>query len=692
MRSAFLLALVIALPAVDLEPRLRPLATATSERAALLICASRYATPSWDLGHAINNLRTTQQALAAGADIPLRFQQVVQGEQVIAARIEKALADAARPLRGPHALLVVYWTGHGFVDGAGEVGFLTNLSDAADGGFTQIVSRQQLAQWSERIRADARAQGTEIQVVLIADACRTKTMAPPPAAVLRPSNDWTLFGTGKGQFAEAPDAGQAAPFTAAFAEALTKSSSLGNEVPLRQVFATAKAGTEERTRGAQVPELLSPATTGAEPVLARPPRVRLWLRPVDALARTVITGATIMVDAKEAVPIAEDTPLTLVPGQRQLRITANGYPTQDVTISARLDDTGSVLEVPLHPQVKLITGRCFSARVPVAVLGLPDGLREGLHTSSVPSDTTGRFTLVVPPAAKGLRIRIFDREISVPDDGESWQLRPLGDTTLNVPTCYLGDVRPVATEQTATAVVATVPAIPVAPTTETRTPMTVTAIGAADIAPQAPRTAGDVSARVLGVVPASGAVTALAVNGPADRWPNAIAAPAAAPRETDGTVDLRTAGTEMGQRPPRYQVGKRANRVVDLSTAGAGPGDTLTAPVLPVKRRNQVVDLSALGTEPGAEPAVVKLPIKRANAVVDLSAFGAPDGTQPPAPPLAGERRGDTQDLAAVGTPVDSYNEIPEKIKADLAKAVEPGMPPQAPNQQSAAPSKKRKP
>jgi hypothetical protein len=704
MRSAVLFALIIALPAVDLEPRLKPLVTATTERAALLVSANRYATPSWDLAHASRNLGTAQQALAAGADIPLRFQQVVQGEQVIAARIEKALSEAAKPLRGSRALLVVYWTGHGFVDGSGEVGFLTNLSDSVDGGFTNTVSRQQIAQWSERVRTDARARGTEIQVVLVADACRTKTMAPPPAALLRPSNDWALFGTGKGQFAEAPDAGQAAPFTAAFAEALTKSSGLGSEVPLSQVFATTKAATEERTRGVQVPELLSPATANVEPTLARPPRVRLWVRPVDAIARTVITKATVMVDAKDALPMSDEAPLVLVPGQRQLRLTAEGYITTDVTVSARLDDTGSVLEIPLYPQVKVITGRCFSARVPVAVLGLPDGLREGLHTSSVNSDATGRFTLVVPPAAKGLRVRLFDREIVVPDDAESWAMRPLGDTTLSVPTCSLGDVRPLATAPTAPGPAIAVtpkPPVPLVPAPVTTAPKITEA---SPEVPLAPRTTAGSTTEVVGVLPLGSATTAATANGPGDRWPHVVATPFAATREADGTIDLRAAGSENGQLPARFLVGKREQKVVDLSTAGVGPGENLTTmPVVPIKRHNQVVDLTTLGTEPGSEPAIVNLPLKRANAVVDLSAFGAPegsepamvqipvqrantvvdlstlgapDGSEPPAPTVVGERRGDTQDLTSVGTPEISFTEIPEKLKADLLKAVEPGVPP----------------
>jgi hypothetical protein len=670
MRSAVLFALIIALPAVDLEPRLKPLVTATTERAALLVSANRYATPSWDLAHASRNLSTAQQALAAGADIPLRFQQVVQGEQVIAARIEKALSEAAKPLRGTRALLVVYWTGHGFVDGSGEVGFLTNLSDSVDGGFTNTVSRQQIAQWSERVRTDARARGTEIQVVLVADACRTKTMAPPPAAVLRPSNDWALFGTGKGQFAEAPDAGQAAPFTAAFAEALTKSSGLGSEVPLSQVFATTKAATEERTRGVQVPELLSPASANAEPTLARPPRVRLWVRPVDALARTVITKATVMVDAKDALPMSDEAPLVLVPGQRQLRLAAEGYITTDVTVSARLDDTGSVLEIPLHPQVKVITGRCFSARVPVAVLGLPDGLREGLHTSSVNSDATGRFTLVVPPAAKGLRVRLFDREIVVPDDAESWAMRPLGDTTLSVPTCSLGDVRPLATAPT-------VPAPAIAVTPKPSTPAPVVPAQKTREAPLAPLTTSGSTTEIVGVLPHGSPTAAVATSGPADRWPHVISTPSAATREADGTIDLRAAGSENGQLPARFLVGKREQKVVDLSTAGVGPGENLTTmPVVPIKRHNQVVDLTTLGTEPGSEPAMVQTPVQRANAVIDLSTLGAPEGSEPPAATVVGERRGDTQDLTSAGTPEISFTEIPEKLKADLLKAVEPGVPP----------------
>lgn len=375
--------------------------TAGSEaRLALIVAADSYLEPSWTIGAARNNLAAVRQGLEGACGITGEGVVELSGERVNRDAIRAALARLGRLASGRPGVLFIYWTGHGFVDAQGEPRWFTHYTrELAAGGFDNVISRGELAGWI------GEACGGTITPVVVADVCRPRLNAPPPAATLAPLALWELQATRAGRYSEAPPPERASPFTRAFVDSLASLAQAGGG-GFENVAAETTRRCLELTGGRQEPELIRPAASLADPGLIRGQRVALAVEVVDAVGGQLITGATLRLDARPPQePGSGPQRIETAPGRHLLRLSAPGYCARVEEIDVTAARAGAVLRLALPPSLVRIAGRLSPAGIyGVRVRGLDLPLRPGFHQLQVTSAADGSFELQLPGVAEGAEV------------------------------------------------------------------------------------------------------------------------------------------------------------------------------------------------------------------------------------------------------------------------------------------------
>ncbi|MBI4569524.1 MAG: caspase family protein, partial [Planctomycetes bacterium] len=173
----------------DLDPKRSGGASASGGgRYALIVGADEYrARKDWNIPFARRSADLMKSSLKAHAGF--RDENVLEllGDKVSADEIEAALTrDLPSRMRGPGNLLLVYYAGHGMDDAAkGSHLFTYYTAPGAGGaGYEKTVPWASLQKWIAAGAASTEKSGGSVATVLLIDACRTDTGAPPDPVVV----------------------------------------------------------------------------------------------------------------------------------------------------------------------------------------------------------------------------------------------------------------------------------------------------------------------------------------------------------------------------------------------------------------------------------------------------------------------------------------------------------------------------
>ncbi len=640
MRSVALLVVGWSLSAGDasVAPTWSPDPTATSDRAAILVGVGTYQQATWALPHIPRNLEAMRTALARDAVVGRDFIRVITDKEVSRDALAAALDQLVPRLRGD-ATLIIYWTGHGFVDASQQTVFFTSYTQQGDSGFTPVVPRSDLA----RLLADARGKTSEatLRATIITDVCRVKVMAPPPAAELVPGDDWELHGTSAGRFAEAPGADLAAPFTRSLVASMGALAAMNRPADLATVFADAQQRTRLASQGAQDPELIRPTGAGEVPVLVPARGVPVQIRVVDAVAGTALADATLTMGERNGIPAAGKVHLPA--GEVILTVQAPGCLSTPARLTVGPEQAEQLLTLRAWPTLAVVRGSFSGAAsgTPVRIEGVTDTARPDAHRLVTALDTKGGFELLIPAPQAGLAVVIGDLRFELPADPAAWSVQRWRQG-LSAPLLDLGLLTAARSGQPVTVIPAAPErGTPPPPTPIARTPQEGTA-------PEAPTTDAP-SGTVL--MPRKGKKKqgSAASDGGSYDVLVVVQPPAAVPRTPDGAWDLREAGTPAGGALLRYLVGPRPGTVVDLRSAGAPAGDVPARPVVGLRQRT-TVDLRSAGTVAGERPVTKAISASRAGTTPDLRSEGSAAGELPEVPDVPIPRTGTTVDLTEAGS------------------------------------------
>lgn len=393
-----------------------------SDRNAVLVAVDRHAEhPEWDLPGARASMDRLATALVERCGVPRRALTQLAGEGAHRDAILAAIAAAGRQSRGPRALLLVGFAGHGFVDGEGEPLLFTHFTRAAPGGgFEGALARRELLRAVEEARRNARARDVELDVAFVIDACRVGVAAPPPVARLVQAPLWELWSTRPGAYAQAEGSGPFA-FSAALATAIDVLAQSGDEVDLARVAEEARV----RVRLAaplQEPELRPPQVGAEPPVLVVRDSVTFHIAVVDALSGARVPKPSVRCGGRVFPGDAAGLVRLVLPrGPQQLGTTAVGYLARVDTLELDRALLGNTLELLLYPELTLVEGRVVPpAIVAVRARGLPDG-RENFHRTRTVTDRDGSFSLRLPGLRLGAELEFVVDErvaVTVPLPGE----------------------------------------------------------------------------------------------------------------------------------------------------------------------------------------------------------------------------------------------------------------------------------
>ncbi len=628
------------------DPQWVAVATATTDRAAVLVGVGTYAAdPGWNLRNNTADLEAMSKALAIAADIPAAYQWRIDGPQARPQPIQRAISEAVGRLQpGVPALLVVYWSGHAMTMEDQTQLFTHDTTPRGDGGYAETWKLGDLQKTVAQVVAAAKPKGVTAQVVYLNEVCRVEVHALPKAATLTPIDDWVVWATAPGDYSQA-SASEKEPslFTGVLADQLTKYGARARPVALDAVV-QAVAQDPRFTPARQTPSLQRPADPlAAAPVFVQPQQVRCVLSATDLLDAQPVADAVVTIDGQN-LPIGTGLAMRLRTGKGVVMVfAAPGYVPRTITVDLTPDASGQRLAVPLLPQVKVIRGRLAGNR-PIRITGpLPD-LRDGLHVVALDkADSRGEFALILPAIIPpGLQVEVFGRQFPIPTEPTAWTA---GDYRIAaVPTWWVNSGLAIAPDS----------AEPAAPATATPVPGLVTPAASPAQPPSLVALAPTTAAAPLLQAKYSPSTTApflVSSSAGTGRWPH-TRIPSGSPGKVGEAVDLREAGTPVGEIPFRYDIGKRRGQIMDLRDLGAPVGSApLRRDGLAGQRLGKIVDLRALGTPDGAEPLRVIAPLARRKQVLDLHGAGTPDGSEPLpiASPL--KRRGEILDLRSMGTP-----------------------------------------
>lgn len=376
-------------------------------RLALLLAADSFADPAMNIAFTNNNLRAMENALTKHCGFQKQDLKTLRGQQLNRDAVEQALLSLTERANAEDNVLLLYFTGHGFIDSKGQPSFFTYYSqqNTQGQGWDKVISRAELALWIAQARAKLEL-GKQLRALIIIDACRTHTMAPPPRAQLRAGQDWEIYGTGRGTLSAAPQSSAPSPFTRAFAEAVKAGSEQSLQPDLKSIFEETKRRTLSLTRHKQKPELIY-GSSKTELRLIVPHRVQFGLELVDALNGALIKNARVTLDSRMAKPSKASFFIETSPNPHLLAVNAPGYLSRSTQLEVKDDHGGSTLKVPLLPNLVFVRGQLDPPQVAtIAATGNWPPVRQGYHLLTTQCDAKGRFELRLPSLGRGARVNI----------------------------------------------------------------------------------------------------------------------------------------------------------------------------------------------------------------------------------------------------------------------------------------------
>jgi hypothetical protein len=377
---------------------------ALENRFAVLVGANEYNEQSWNIPFAIRNLKVLRSALNRFSGIPEKSITAISGIEANKSAIESYILKIAQRTGPGKALLIFYFTGHGYVDSNGTPYFFTHYTRELNGQYKNVVSQSDLALWFSRAKTEAKKEGCQLEIVTIFDACRVAVLAPPPKAVLRGAQNWEIFSTQAGRFAQAPSNNNASPFTRAFVESLQKLAGLSRNATINTVFQETSRRTKELTNGKQVPEMRR-GSSAAQPDLVVPNRISFGVRVVDATQGTNLKSSKVAVGNTIPLTNTGTVKVQTRAGKHWVRISAKGYLTRREEVSFDLSHQGKTLFVTLPPEVVIVRGRISPPGVVEAkVQGIPQTIRPKYHTMKRISSSNGVFELRLPGLKAGAEL------------------------------------------------------------------------------------------------------------------------------------------------------------------------------------------------------------------------------------------------------------------------------------------------
>ncbi|MDF1661522.1 MAG: right-handed parallel beta-helix repeat-containing protein [Planctomycetota bacterium] len=378
--------------------------TALEDRFAVLVAANKYRQKSWDIPFASRNLDLMAKQLNRFGGVPEKSIFKLSGDSVNKSAIYADILNAVQRAGKGKALLFFYFTGHGYVDSSGTPYYFTHFTREINGGYTDVVSQVDLAQWMAKARTIAKNKGCQLEVVTIFDACRTATLAPPPRAVLSGAQNWEIFSTQPGRFAQAPAENKASPFTLALGESLQTLSGLNKTASLTTVFDETKRRVKALTNGAQIPELRK-GNKGVEPNLVLPNRINFGIRVVDAAQGTTLKNVSIQFGTSLARQEGETVKIQTTAGKHWLYVKAEGYLARREEVAVNLAQNSKTLLVSLPPNIVVVRGQLnppSSVEAKVQNISLP--IRSGYHFMRAISAENGAFELRIPGLVEGAEL------------------------------------------------------------------------------------------------------------------------------------------------------------------------------------------------------------------------------------------------------------------------------------------------
>lgn len=382
---------------------------ALEDRFAVLIGADKYQEKSWDVPFAKRNLAAMQNALSKYSGFPASSIAQLSGDSVNLSAIQASILNVGRRVQAKKALFVFYFTGHGYVAKDGTPYYFTHYTrETSSGGqYDDVLSRTELAQWIARARTEAQAKGVTLDIITVMDACRTSTLAPPPRAVLRGAQNWEIYGTKAGRFAQAPSESKPSPFTRALVESLEKLSGLGKEASITRVFQDTMQRTKELTNGSQEPEFKRGSQGIAEPNLVVPNQVTVGVRVLDSLTGTVIQDASLKLDNRPPTKGSKTFKVQTRAGPHIFEARATDYLIRSQEVAVDVDKSGQILEMHVLPAIIYVRGRISPpGTYEVRAQGIPQSPRQGYHQMRVLTTDSGVFELRLPGLAQGAQLVI----------------------------------------------------------------------------------------------------------------------------------------------------------------------------------------------------------------------------------------------------------------------------------------------
>jgi formylglycine-generating enzyme required for sulfatase activity len=380
------------------------------KRLALLLSADTFLDANMNIAFTNNNIRAMKDVLSQRCGFSKKAIVSLTGKDLVRDAVEATLMKLAKEATASENLLIVYFTGHGFINKEGQASFFTYYSEhnAQANSWDKVITRAEFASWIARARGLVEKQKKSLRTLIIVDACRTRTMAPPPKARLRAAHDWELYGTGEGSLAEAPKGTAPSPFTKAFVDSLSSFSKASRFASLTEIFKESSRRVKAATKNRQIPQLLSSQTGIKEPQLLVPDRVNFSVEVIDSLTKIRVPRASILLDNRLARADGSVYALSGSPSSHLLKISAKGYLSRSAELNLERRDHGKLLRVELQPSLTIVKGVIDPVQVArIVVTGDWKNLRKGYHKTAVVCDSSGRFRLKIPHLVAGAELSVY---------------------------------------------------------------------------------------------------------------------------------------------------------------------------------------------------------------------------------------------------------------------------------------------
>lgn len=377
-------------------------------RLALLLAADSFVDPAMNIAFTGNNLRAMKSSLTKYCGFQKQHVKTLRGQQLNRDAVEAAILSLANQSTAQDNLLLIYFTGHGFIDSKGQPRFFTYYSTqkSTGQGWDKVMTRADLALWIANARAKL-DKGRAMRSLILVDACRTRTMAPPPKARLRAGQDWEIYGTGQGTLSAAPQSNDPSPFTKAFAESVKASADKSLKNDLKSIFEETQRRTLKYTGSKQKPELFI-GTEKREPRLVVANRVQFAVEIIDSLNGARIKKGRVALDSRLTTSSSKGVFFVETsPNPHLLAVAAPGYLSRSEQVEISEDQGGATLRVRLFPNVVLVRGQLDPPQVAkITATGNWSTARKIYHRLSTQCDARGRFELRLPGLVKGARVNV----------------------------------------------------------------------------------------------------------------------------------------------------------------------------------------------------------------------------------------------------------------------------------------------